>query len=129
MRFTSWLLVGLCAFALLGTAMATERATEPATESTGIKVTVRNLTGADLYALHLAPAGSQKWSEDLLEGGCLRMGKEIKVTFPWGARAIWWDIHVENRNGTVVKWSNVPMRRFRILTLLFDGTKPKIRGE
>lgn len=102
---------------------------QAADDSGETRVTLRNFTGTDLYALHLAPGGSGKWSGDLLAGGCLPMGETVDVTFPWHARAIWWDIHVENKSGTVVKWANVPMKRFRVLTLLFDGDKPRIRGE
>lgn len=102
---------------------------QAANESGETRVTLRNFTGTDLYALHLAPGGSEKWSEDLLAGNALPMGEKVEVTFPWHARAIWWDIHVENKSGTVVKWTNVPMKRFRVLTLLFDGNQPRIRGE
>lgn len=90
---------------------------------------VLNRTGADLYGLFLAPAGSDAWGEDLLDGGRLRAGEDVKVTFPWGARAIWWDVRAENRDGASVEWKNLPLRRFRQLTLFFSGNAPVARGE
>lgn len=62
-------------------------------------VAVLNLTGTDLYALYLAPAGTERWSEDLLRGNRLQEGKQVSITFPWRARALWWDLRVENKRG------------------------------
>lgn len=92
-------------------------------------VAVRNSTGTDLYGLFLAPAGSGSWSEDLLAGRRLDEGESLDVTFPWGARAIWWDIRVENREGRAVEWKEIPLRRLRRVTLYFQGGRPVVRGE
>lgn len=92
-------------------------------------VAVLNLTGTDLYALYLAPAGTERWSEDLLRGNCLQEGKQVSITFPWRARALWWDLRVENKRGEAVIWKNVPVRRFFQLTLSFAGNSPRIQGK
>lgn len=92
-------------------------------------VVMRNRTGTDLYGVFLAPAGSERWSDDLLAGKRLDEGEELDVTFPWGARAIWWNIRVENREGRSVEWKELPLRRFRRVTLYFQGGRPRARGE
>lgn len=92
-------------------------------------VVVRNRTGTDLYGLYLATTGSGNWSDDLLSGGRLDEGADLDVTFPWGARAIWWDIRVENREGQSVEWKGLPLRRFRRVTLYFQGGRPVARGD
>ena len=92
-------------------------------------VAVRNRTGTDLYGLFLAPTGSGAWGEDLLAGRRLDEGEQLDVTFPWGARAIWWDIRVENREGRAVEWKEIPLRRLRRVTLYFQGGRPVARGE
>lgn len=92
-------------------------------------VAILNLTGTDLYGLYLAPAGTEKWGEDLLHGSRLRKGKKVSITFPWKARALWWDLRVENKQGEAVIWKNVPVRRFFQLTLSFVGNTPRIQGK
>ena len=99
-------------------------------ESDGSRVVaVRNRTGTDLYGLFLAPTGSGAWGEDLLAGRRLDEGERLDVTFPWGARAIGWDIRVENREGRAVEWKEIPLRRLRRVTLYFQGGRPVARGE
>lgn len=105
--------------------------------STGERVlVVRNDTGTDLYGLFFAPAQStaggaatRNWGADLLDGNPLRQGGDVNVTFPWGARAIWWDVRAENREGGSVEWKNIPLRRFRTVTLYFQGASPMVKGE
>ncbi len=87
-----------------------------------------NRTGTPLYGLFLAPSGSGSWSGDLLGGVRLDMGEGIDLAFPWGARAIWWDLRVENRQGQSVEWKNIPLRRFRQVTLYFQGNTPRVKA-
>ena len=118
----------LLALAALFTAARPGRCQSAADDGSRV-VVVRNRTGADLYGLFLAPTGSESWSYDLLAGKRLDDGADLDVTFPWGARAIWWDIRVENREGRFVEWKEVPLRRFRRVTLYFQGGRPLVRGE
>lgn len=87
-----------------------------------------NRTGTPLYGLFLAPSGSGSWTGDLLGGVRLDTGEGVDVAFPWGARAIWWDLRVENRQGQSVEWKNIPLRRFRQITLYFQGSIPRVKA-
>ncbi len=68
-----------------------------------------NRTGVDIFALHVAPADSNDWEEDLLGGKQLIAGGDVLVVFSPDTEAELWDIRVEDSDGNSLEWHDVDL--------------------
>lgn len=65
-----------------------------------------NDSAVDIVGLWVAPANSDNWEENLLEGAYLPAGYSVPITFDNSNNVQWWNIKIKDSNGKVFKWEN-----------------------
>lgn len=68
--------------------------------------TLVNDSPIDIVGLWVAPANSDNWEENLLEGAYLPAGYSVPVTFDNSNNVQWWNIKIEDSNGKMWRWEN-----------------------
>ena len=68
--------------------------------------TLVNDSPFDIVGLWVAPANSDNWEENLLNGDYLPSNYSVPVTFDNSNNVQWWNIRIKDSNGKVWRWEN-----------------------
>ncbi len=83
--------------------------------------TLVNKTGVPLHALHIAPASSDSWEEDLFsDGSVLEDGSSVNIRFSSGHDSSTWDLRVEDSDGNHLFWQGIELDEVSKVTLHYD---------
>jgi len=66
-----------------------------------------NSTGVEIHALYVTPHSSKKWGEDILGVDTLMNTEDVLITFPNKSKAQYWDLRVEDEEGSFIEWNNL----------------------
>jgi hypothetical protein len=114
------LLVGLLAFGAfyLPSAATTEVSAQAAQD-----FTVVNKTGVEIYALYVTPHDADEWGNDILGVDTLANGQTLDITFARKEKAQFWDLRIEDADGSFIVWESLNLHQIDTLTLFYKNGK------
>lgn len=120
--FVALILVGFICFPVI--------TTEAKTVDRNVKVTfgdqdflLINSTGVEIYALYVTPHNSKEWGEDILGVDTLLDDSEILINFPRKTKAAYWDLRIEDEEGSYLEWDNLNLLKISTVELLYRNGK------
>lgn len=81
-----------------------------------------NRTGVDIYALYIAPSGTEDWGENVLDVDVLLDGGDIGIEFDRSETAELWDVRIEDSEGEALEWDEINLLEASELILEADGS-------
>lgn len=78
-----------------------------------------NDSPSEIVGLWVAPANSDNWEENLLEGSYLPSNARIQVAFENSNNVQWWNVKIEDSNGKVWKWEKEDYNLTQISEITF----------
>lgn len=82
-----------------------------------------NSTGVEIYALYVAPHSSDNWEEDILGADTLFDGEELLINFPNKTKSKYWDLRIEDEEGTYIEWENLNLMKISTVELFYKNGK------
>jgi len=79
-----------------------------------------NDTGVDFAAVYVSPTGQENWGEDIMDE-VLPTGSYADVTFDTDVDEQYWDIMVEDSEGTQVYWTEIDLFSVSEVDLQIDA--------
>lgn len=86
--------------------------------------TVVNKTGIEIYALYVTPNNSDDWGDDILGADTLPNNNELDIVFNRKEKATFWDIRIEDADGSYIEWDKFNLRKISKITLYYKNRKP-----
>ncbi len=86
--------------------------------------TLLNDSPVDIVGLWVAPANSDNWEENLLNGDYLPSNYSVPVTFDNSNNVQWWNIRIKDSNGKVWRWENkdYDLTQISEITFRYNGS-------
>lgn len=85
--------------------------------------TLVNKTGVEIYALYVTPHSANKWGEDILGIDTLAANEVADISFSPRERAKFWDLRVEDEEGTYIEWERLNLLEISKVTLYYNNGK------
>lgn len=85
--------------------------------------TLINSTGVEIHALYVTPHSSKKWGEDILGVDTLLDEEDVLITFPAKTRSKFWDLRVEDEEGSFIEWDNLNLMTISTVELFYKNGK------
>jgi hypothetical protein len=86
--------------------------------------TLVNNTGVEIEALFVSPYTTNEWEEDVLGVDTLPSGKSVLIKFPASETADFWDLRVEDDEGTYIYWRKLNLTEISVVKLYITDGKP-----
>ncbi|MEK7722940.1 MAG: hypothetical protein AAB336_01200 [Acidobacteriota bacterium] len=86
--------------------------------------TLVNYTGVEIEALFVSPHTTNEWEEDVLGVNTLPSGKSVLIKFPTEEDAEYWDLRVEDDEGTYLYWRKLNLTEISVVKLYITNGKP-----
>lgn len=86
--------------------------------------TLVNNTGVEIEALFISPHTTDEWEEDVLGVDTLPSGKSVLIKFPTDETAEFWDLKVEDHEGTYIYWKKLNLAEISVVKLYITNGKP-----
>lgn len=86
--------------------------------------TLVNNTGVEIEALFISPHTTNEWEEDVLGVDTLPSGKSVFIKFPTSETAEYWDLKVEDNEGTYLYWKKLNLAEISVVKLYITNGKP-----
>jgi hypothetical protein len=86
--------------------------------------TLVNYTGVEIEALFVSPHTTNEWEEDVLGVDTLPSGKSVLIRFPDNETAEYWDLRVEDDEGTYIYWRKLNLSEISVVKLYITNGKP-----
>jgi hypothetical protein len=87
-----------------------------------------NHTGYEVYSLYTRVAGTEVWSQDILEGGTLPNHRSVAVHYPLTGTACLFDVRLKFTNGYPVTWGRVNLCDITEMSVWFDWQARQYRA-
>jgi hypothetical protein len=87
------------------------------------RLTVVNKTGVEIHALYITPHNAGDWGGDILGVDTLPQNDGVEVTFSRKERAKFWDLRIEDGNGTFIEWENLNLLEIKSVVLYYKNGK------
>lgn len=85
--------------------------------------TLINKTGVEIYALYVTPHNADEWGEDILGKDTLANGEILDISFSRSEKAKYWDLRVEDEDGSFIEWENLNLLEISKVTLYYSNGK------
>lgn len=86
--------------------------------------TLVNNTGVEIQSLYVSPNDTDEWEEDVLGVDTLPAGRNVKIKFSRAEKAEFWDLRVEDHEGTYIYWEKLNLSEISVVKLYITNGKP-----
>jgi hypothetical protein len=86
--------------------------------------TLVNNTGVEIEALFISPHTTNEWEEDVLGVDTLASGKSVLIKFSSDETAEFWDLRVEDSEGTFIYWKKLNLTEISVVKLYITNGQP-----
>lgn len=117
------LLVGAICFST-NTTNASQLGKTVSVNQDDLDFTLVNNTGVEIEALFVSPHTTNEWEEDVLGVNTLPSGKSVLIKFPTSETAEYWDLRVEDDEGTYLYWRKLNLTEISVVKLYITNGKP-----
>lgn len=84
-------------------------------------VKVINNTGVEIHKMYISASDKNDWEEDILNKNTMPTGTELNITFDAEEKSQYWDLRIEDSDGTSLTWEKIDLFTISEITLNFDG--------
>jgi hypothetical protein len=84
-------------------------------------VKVINNTGVEIHKMYISASDKNDWEEDILNKKTMPTGTELNITFDAEEKSQYWDLRIEDSEGTSLTWEKIDLFTISEITLNFDG--------
>lgn len=84
-------------------------------------VKVINKTGVEIHKMYISASDKNDWEEDILNKDTMPTDTELDITFGAAEKSQYWDLRVEDSDGTSMTWEKIDLFTISEITLNFDG--------
>lgn len=88
-----------------------------------------NETGYTINEIHVSPATSNDWEEDVMGSDVLEDGDGVNIRFPKGAKGCDWDLKVTYDDGEEAMWGGADLCSISKIVLYYDRSSGKTWAE
>lgn len=82
-----------------------------------------NNTNVEIYALYVTPHSAAEWGDDILGVDTLPPGEEVLITFARNEKYKFWDLRVEDEDGSYIEWSKLNLLKISQVKLYYKNGK------
>lgn len=82
-----------------------------------------NSTEVEIYALYVTPHNANDWGEDILGVDTLYHDEDLLINFPSKTKSKFWDLRVEDEDGTYIEWDNLNLLKISSVELFYKNKK------
>ena len=106
---------------LLAAATASILAMSTPSRASDADFTLRTKTGSQIDEVYVTSHSMKSWGHDLMGTGALGDGEKVKIVFPHGSGACYFDIKVKyHDDDSTAEWGNVNLCEYETITLFWD---------